>query len=240
MDAVDRQRVAGIGGKCSWVGISQSVQRGVIERGLEASQISGRNYLPQRAAIAEIELETAVAEHGEITWQRRRGIVALEPHQCARRIARGRGRFTTAGDSSEEEEHNRDTGQLQVCHHRSVPPGVQRSPPSFYHLHARAVADQCRAAAPDHQGQFKQIHRNSADTGVSGLGMFAQVAMPRGHMQWREGADDLLVEVLSRKIRIGPIAEQQAGRFRETLLDGEMQQPSIWAGGTHQGRVGIQ
>jgi len=29
-----------------------------------------------------------------------------------------------------------------------------------------------------------------------------ELAMPRGHMQWRQGADDLVVEILSRNIRI--------------------------------------
>ena len=34
--------------------------------------------------------------------------------------------------------------------------------------------------------------------------------------------------------------QQQGGRFRKALLDGEMQQPPIWAGRIDQGRVGIQ
>src|SRR6266540_5984221 len=101
MGAVDRQRVAGNSGKRGRIGISQRAQRGVIEGSLESSKISRRHRLPQCATIAKIELETAVAEHGEITWQRRRSIVPLEPHQCARRIARGRGRFTATGGKSE-------------------------------------------------------------------------------------------------------------------------------------------
>ena len=56
MRAVDRQGVAGADGERDRVGTSQSVQRGIIECGLEFDQLSGHYRLPQRAAIAEVEL----------------------------------------------------------------------------------------------------------------------------------------------------------------------------------------
>src|SRR5262245_14387917 len=95
---------------------------------------------------------------------------------------------------------------------------------------------------------FRPDERRTLILSVSGLEIGAiveqgarhlQVAMPGGHMQWREWADDLLVEMLSRNVRIGAVAEQQSGRFRQTLLDGEVQQPPIRAGGPDQGRVGL-
>src|SRR6266545_4331849 len=129
MSTVDRQRVAGIGGERGRVGISQIVQRGVIERRLESGQISGRQRLPQRTAIAEVELETTVAKHGEVTGQGCRITTALEPYQCSWRVARQRGRFTATG-SKNEEDGNRDTSQLQGCCYRLLHPGVNRSPSS--------------------------------------------------------------------------------------------------------------
>jgi hypothetical protein len=90
-----------VGGR-GWIGISQSVQGGVIERGLESGQISGCHRLPRCAAIAEVELETTSTKHGEITWRCRRGTVTLASHQRSWRIAREPGRFTATGSKSEE------------------------------------------------------------------------------------------------------------------------------------------
>jgi len=64
--------------------------------------------------------------------------------------------------------------------------------------------------------------------------------MPCSHVQWGQSACDFVVKILSRNIRISARAQQQGRRFDQTLLDGEVQQPPIWAGRIDQGRVIIQ
>lgn len=156
MGVIDRQHIAGIGGKRGRVGFSESVQRRVIERGFESGQFGRCHGLPQRAAIAEIEVETTAAEHGEITRQRRGGIVTLQQHQCSQRVTCGWGRFTATGGKSEEEEHNRDTGQLQSgllpqIHSfwgASIPQSCGYAPArSLYHPRTQAAASQYRVVA---------------------------------------------------------------------------------------------
>src|SRR6266508_3889643 len=103
-----------------------------------------------------------------------------------------------------------------------------------------------RKPCQDHLARFGRLHATSlprlclCPTLFQERGDRLLMAMPGGHMQWRERANDLLVEMLSCKVGIGAIVEQQGGCFRQTLLDGEVQQPPISAGGTDQGRVGIQ
>src|SRR5690349_21717807 len=60
MGAVDGQRVTSPSRERGWVAIRQAAECGVGKRRLEASQISRRDGLAQRAAIVEVQLEPAV------------------------------------------------------------------------------------------------------------------------------------------------------------------------------------
>jgi hypothetical protein len=57
----------------------------------------------QGAAIVEVELKSAITEHREIAWQRRRATIPLEPHQCARRIGSRRGGGRGAGAERQQQ-----------------------------------------------------------------------------------------------------------------------------------------